>query len=63
MKEGRIDMRRDDGEERERRVMRREAAEGLRRALIEYVGACRENQPELLAAIEVLSKDLQRLEG
>lgn len=56
-------MTRGDGEERERRAMRREAAAGLRSALIEYVGACQESQPELLAAIEVLSEDLQRLEG
>ncbi len=54
-------MRQDDREERGRRASRREAAEGLHRALIEYVGACGEEQPELLAAIDVLGRDLERL--
>lgn len=56
-----IDKSFDELEEQNRREIKREVAEGIRAALIEYLRACEEKPPELLAAIEFLQMEIQRL--
>lgn len=57
------DATRDQLAEQEKRELQRDAAEALRSALIEYVRACEEKAPELLAAIEFLGVEIGRLDG
>lgn len=54
---------RDELAEQEKRALQRDAAEGIRSALIEYVRACEKKAPELLAAIEFLGVEIGRLDG